>query len=191
MRALVLFLFFSLFQLHIAPAQQSRLVPDFATLQYAGSIGFLSVGAGYNVFGKHALSFHYGYVPKSKGGELNIFASKLVFNLLTFRTSDRITIEALNAGLMLSYHFGSEFRSRWPGQRYPEGYYWWKTSLKAHLLVQSAVTFQLDKKSRIHSLTGFIEFNTNELYLISLVQNRRSLRPADIIKLGYGLRATF
>jgi hypothetical protein len=114
----------------------------------------------------------------------------MVFNVYTIRISDNIILNPLDAGIMLSYHLGKEFNSRWPGHRYPDGYYWWKTSIRAHVVTQTSVTVKLNQ-ARIRSLTFFTEFNTNELYLISLVQNRHSLKPSDVIKVGYGVIGRF
>lgn len=170
--------------------QRSGALPDFATLQHAGSIGFASGGLGYQISPRASISFHYGYVPKNRGGELNIAAVKFLYHTYSFQISRNLRFEPFQPGLMLSYHFGREFRSTWPSNRYPEGYYWWKTSLRAHLLWQTSLMLELRDK-RIHSVTGYIEFNTNELYLISYFKNHRSLNLTDIIKVGYGLRVNF
>jgi len=184
------FLLFIMMNAWMTRAQRSRLLPDFVTLQYAGSIGFVSGGAGYQLTDRSLLSFHYGYVPEDKGGELNIVAAKLVFKTWTIRMSEGISFDPLQAGLMMSYHFGSEFRSRWPSHRYPDGYYWWKSSLHAHLVTQTSLTVQI-RNGHVRSLTGFVDFNTNELYLISYMKNFHSLSFTDIIKVGYGIRANF
>ena len=66
-------------------AQERGLRPDFVTTQYAGSIGFVSVGAGYNIFkDKARTSLQYGYVPHSEGGVLNILSAKLLFKKSSF-----------------------------------------------------------------------------------------------------------
>ncbi|RZJ63061.1 MAG: hypothetical protein EOO47_28980, partial [Flavobacterium sp.] len=63
-----------------------RLKPDEINLQYAGSIGFVSAGAGYHFFKeKTTLSFHIGYVPESLGGELTIVAIKFEYKPYTIR----------------------------------------------------------------------------------------------------------
>lgn len=62
--------------------------------------------------------------------------------------------------------------------------------MRAHLVTETSLTVQL-RGHAFHSLTGYIELNTNELYLISYFQNYRSLNLADIIKVGYGVRANF
>jgi hypothetical protein len=174
----------------MASAQKRKFVPDFAVTQYAGSIGYASLGIGYRTSKRTSFSLHYGYVPQHKGGELNIAAAKFLVNTYTFRISEALQFEPFRFGAMVSYHFGREFRSSWPTQRYPDGYYWWKTSLRAHVVSQTSLTLHLNN-ARLHSLTAYIDFNTNELYLISYFQNHRALRLADIIKAGYGLRANF
>lgn len=169
---------------------QRALVPDHAVVQYAGSIGMGSFGIGYDAFGRHRFSLHYGYVPESVGGPLHIVASKLLFDIWTIRLSESTIFKPLDAGIMLTYHFGSQFRTHWPKHRYPEGYYWWKTSVRPHLLTETSVTFRLGDEG-IRFLTGYIELNTNELYLISYVKNIRSLSITDIVKIGVGIRASF
>lgn len=169
---------------------QRKSLPDFATLQYAGSIGFISAGIGYQLSGRSAISVHYGYVPESKGGSLNIVSGKFLVSTWTVPVAPGVVLRPVDAGLMVSYHLGEEFRSRWPSHRYPDGYYWWRTSLRAHLVTQTSLTFRL-KEASIHSLTAYLELNTNELYLISLVKNSGALSVRDIIKVGYGIRADF
>lgn len=172
-------------------AQENKYVPDFVTMQYAGSIGFLSLGAGYEVFGDKAMvSLQYGYVPETKGGQLNIISGRLLFKTGTVRVSPRTSFAPLSAGMIISYHFGSEFRSRWPGHRYPDGYYWWRTSMRFHLNTQTSFTYRL-KSDRVQSVTGFVDLNVNELYLVSYVKNARSLSITDIVKVGYGVRLNF
>lgn len=166
--------------------------PDHLTLQYAGSIGYVSGGAGYNVFrGKARASFHYGHVPNGVGGPLNIVAGKLLFIPRQFSVSPRVLVNPFDAGLMISYHMGSNFSSTWPSHRYPENYYWWKTSIRFHLNAESSVTVRLRDHTIFKSLTGYIEINSNELYLVSLFQNLHSLKPSDVIKLGTGARLHF
>lgn len=174
-----------------AQEKEGKFVPDFVTIQYAGSIGFINAGAGYSIFrGRAITSFHYGVVPATKGGELHIVAGKLLFNTMRFKLSERVMLDPLDAGIMISYHFGSPFASSWPDHRYPEGYYWWKTSVRAHLNTQSSITVRLKDKA-IHSLSVYADYNISELYLVSIFQNRRSLRPGEVIKAGFGIRATF
>jgi hypothetical protein len=166
--------------------------PDHLILQYAGSIGYVGGGAGYDVFRKKArASFHFGHVPKARGGPLNIFATKLLFIPRSYEVSRRVSFNPFDAGLMISYHLGSDFRSKWPEHQYPRNYYWWQTSFRFHLNLESSVTFKVRDYTTFKAVTAYIECNTNELYLISVFQNRHALSIGDVIKLGAGARFHF
>lgn len=171
-------------------AQMTRLIPDFATAQYAGSIGFASIGVGYDVKARSRISLHYGYVPASLGGTLNIVAGKYAFVPMQLERSARLTIQPVAIGAMLTYHFGENFYSKWPSHRYPEGYYWWKSSLRFHVLAESSFTYTLSN-SFFKTVSGYLEFNTNDLYAVSYALNTSGIHFFDIIKLGAGIRVRF
>ena len=181
----------SFFLVSNAFAQRQAWKPDFATTQYAGSIGFVSGGFGYRVFkDKAKVSFHYGFVPASKGGPLNIVASKLLFNTWKIKISNSVDVCPLSAGIMISYHFGEALNSSWAEYRYPKGYYWWRPSIRAHINTQSSIVVKL-KDKRIKSMDYFIDVNSNDLYLVSYFQNRKALGLTDILKVGYGVKVNF
>jgi hypothetical protein len=188
-----LFIVFFVLAIITAKGQERKwFEPDFVGVQYAGSIGYISGMAGYRVFKEKARwSFHMGHVPQAQGGPLNIFASKLLFVPKRYTLSDRVIANPFDAGLMISYHLGSDFRSKWPEHRYPENYYWWQTSFRIHALLQSSLTIQLRHHTVFKSTTFYIEANTNELYLVSYIQNSKGLDLIDILKLGAGIRLQF
>jgi hypothetical protein len=176
------------------PAQEKKrwTSPDYLTFQFAGSIGYLSGGIGYDIFkNKARTSFHFGHVPKSVGGPLNIFAGKLMFVPRSYKLSERSTLNPFDAGIMVSYHLGDDFRSTWPEHRYPEHYYWWQTSFRLHLNLESSLTVKLKEHTTFKSVTGYVEFNTNDLYMVSIFQNHHALTLLDIVKLGAGARFHF
>src|SRR6478672_13129328 len=73
------------------------LTPTQVNLQYAGSIGFLSTGAEYDLFHeKAALGFHIGYVPENLGGELTIIAIKFRYKPFSIPIGRRFVIEPFN-----------------------------------------------------------------------------------------------
>lgn len=163
--------------------------PDFITAQYAGSIGYLSGGVGYDIFKNRVrLSAHYGHVPKWKGGPLNIVATKFIYDPAVYQLTDRAAIRPFDFGLMVSYHMGSNFLSRWPTHRYPESYYWWQTSFRFHLNYQPSITILLREHTVFKTVTAFLDINANELYLVSMFQNLKTIRPHDAFKLGAGIR---
>jgi hypothetical protein len=173
-------------------AQRSNAIPDFGVVQYAGSIGYVSIGAGYDIFeNKGRVSLHYGHTPSGKGGPLNIVAAKFFYEPLTVNLSNRLSFQPADIGIMISYHTGRNFSTRWPSHRYPEGYYWWKTSLRFHLALESSFTILFDDQSFFKKITGYAEFNTNELYIVSYVTNPHALSLSDIVKIGIGTRLSF
>jgi hypothetical protein len=168
------------------------VVPDFVTMQYAGSIGYFSAGVGYNVFkNKARFSTHYGIVPENRGGYLNVVSTKLFFKPTTLTIWNRVRMNPIDVGLMGSFHFGDEFETRWPEGVHPKGYYWWHPALRAHLAMESSVTYEFRKGHRLTSVTGYVEFNTNELYFVSFIQNIDTVSLWDIVKIGTGARLNF
>jgi hypothetical protein len=167
-------------------------VPDFFVIQHAGSIGFFSAGVGYDVFNsKGRFSSHFGTVPFNRGGTLNIVSLKLFFKPTTLTVWNRVKFNPVDIGLMTSYHYGNDFESRWPEGVHPKGYYWWHPALRAHLGMESSVTYEFKKGHSFKHVTGYLEFNTNELYFVSFIQNVRTVKIGDIIKIGAGARIHF
>ena len=185
-------LFFMMTVLQAASGQDKRtFLRDFAAVQYAGSIGFLSAGIGYDIFKKKATAgLYYGYVPPAHGGHLHIVSTRLLFNTWSFNLSDKLKFQPLSAGVMVTYHFGEQFRSQWPDHQYPQGYYWWRTSLRTHINTQTSLSQTFEGKF-FSSITCYVDLNVSELYLVSFLQNHRSLSAGEIIKVGYGIRLNF
>lgn len=167
-------------------ADTDNLVPDFYSMQHGGSIGYLSVGAGYNIGSKTRLSVHYGFVPEDAGGPLHVVAAKFMYSPWQIEIDPKVKLNLLDVGLFFSYHFGQQFASSWPSYRYPDGYYWWKTSLRYHLGIENSL--RVYTNGTIQSVSLYVELNTNDLYLVSYVKNTDALNLIDILKLGVGVR---
>ena len=177
-----------------AKAQQKSnwAVPDFVVVQHAGSIGFISAGVGYDVFeSKARFSTHFGTVPLNRGGLLNVVSVKLFFKPTTLTVWNRVKMNPFDVGIMGSYHYGDNFESRWPEGVHPKGYYWWHPALRAHLGMESSVTYEFKKGQAFKSITGYFEFNTNELYFVSFIQNFKTVSLWDVVKIGTGARLHF
>jgi hypothetical protein len=169
----------------------SWLVPDFTTVQYSGSIGYFSAGVGYDVLkSKARFSAHYGIVPKFRGASLNVLSAKLFFKPTTLTIWNRVRMNPVDIGLISSFHFGDDLEKQLREGR-PKGYYWWRPALRAHLGMESSVTYEFKKNHSLKSITGYVEVNTNELYFLSFAQNIDRVRVCDIIKVGTGARIYF
>ncbi|WP_342089008.1 hypothetical protein [Dyadobacter sp. OTU695] len=173
-------------------AQSVRnLLPDHFGIQYAGSIGWVSVGAGYDLFrSRIRIGLQYGYVPEDLGGELHILSASVYYQPLKIKVSRTVAIHPLDIGIKAAYHFGDQFYLNWP-ERFPRGYYWWKSALRLHLATESSVTFELKNTGAVKTVTGYIDLNTNDLYLVSYILNPTVLTITDIVKIGGGIRIRF
>jgi len=169
-----------------------RLEPDHINLQYAGSIGFLSAGVGYNFFKeKTALSFHIGYVPEDLGGELTIIAIKYDYKPFSINIKDKFIIHPINPVIFTSYTLGQNFDFKFEKPQYRKDYYFWSSAFRIHMGAGSEIKILTNKESKIKSISLYAEANTNDLYAISWFKNRKSTPFYEIFKLGYGVKANF
>jgi hypothetical protein len=169
-----------------------RLVPDNASLQYAGSIGFISGSAGYDLFHEKAeLSVHLGYVPESLGGDLTIVAVKFHYKPFTFKVKDKFIIQPFNPVFFPSYTLGENFDFKFEKPQYRQGYYFWSSALRIHLGASTEVKVLTNPSCKIKSISLFTEANTNDLYALSWFKNRTSTPFYKMFKLGYGVKVGF
>ena len=167
-------------------------LPDFAVVQYAGSIGYFSLGTGYDIFkSRWRVSAHYGTVPSARGGPLHIITGKLFYEPLSVSVSEQVVFNPVDLGLMVSYHTGDNFKLSVPDYFSTDNYYWWHTSMRVHLAMETSLSVNFTRQRTFRALTGYIEFNTNDLYVISYIQNTSSLQFFELIKIGTGLRISF
>ncbi|RZK38450.1 MAG: hypothetical protein EOO90_22215 [Pedobacter sp.] len=170
----------------------SAIRPDQVNLQYAGSIGYISGGIGYNFFKeKTALSFHYGFVPESEGGWMSIFTAKFEYKPFSIKIKDKIVIHPFNPVFFPSYTSGDNFDYQFDTNQYRKGYYFWSSALRLHLGAGTEIKILNNKKAAFKSVSIYAEANTNDLYAISWFENRTSTPVYAMFKLGYGMRLNF
>jgi hypothetical protein len=169
-----------------ANAQRIKsLIPAYAKVQYAGSIGFISLGLGYG-FLKNRINTEimYGYVPATKGGPLDIATFRLICNPFAFNLTQSISLIPINISGFVSYHFGDQFYVKLP-QQYYRDYYKWSSAIRYHAGFGSMVAYK--SKHNGHGFAVYYEFNTNDLYVKSLRANS-TLNLGDILSLGMGVK---
>jgi hypothetical protein len=98
-------------------------VPHYVPLQFAGNIGFLSTGLGYETnSGNYHLNLLYGYVPASVGQHyVHMITAKNIFPLRHLPLSDHQSL-APYLGLGLMVEVGGNAFFTLPSH-YPDGYY--------------------------------------------------------------------
>lgn len=166
--------------------------PDHVNLQYAGSIGFLSLGAGYDLFKEKAeLSFHVGYVPESLGGELTMVAIKFHYKPFNIPVGDKILIKPFNPVFFPSYTLGHNFDFQFEAPQYRKRYYFWSSALRMHLGASTEIKLLSRPNAKIKDLSIYAEVNTNDLYAISWFRNSSISTFHKMFRMGYGVKVHF
>ncbi|MGN0309640.1 MAG: hypothetical protein ACI4C3_03495 [Bacteroides sp.] len=168
------------------------LIPTYSKLQYAGNMGLLSLGFGWD-YGKHnqwETDLLFGYLPKYDSDR-----SKITMTLKQNYIPWNITLgqgpfsfEPLSCGLYFNTVFGDEFWVSEP-DRYPKGYYGFSSKIRTHIFLGQRITFEIPRKKRFmaKSITFFYELSSCDLYIVSAFTNGY-LRPHDYLSLSFGLK---
>jgi hypothetical protein len=173
-------------------AKRKWYVPDFLALQYAGSIGFLSAGAGYDIFRHKAnVDVLVGYLPASIGGEtLETITLKFTAAPVKVKITPKVTAYPFTIGTYFCYTPGSRYSSDLPSW-YPSGYYWWSEAIRVNLFIGGNVRFASDPIKQGSKASFYYEVGTNEIKMVSYIQNRSALNIWSILHAGIGVRYHF
>lgn len=168
------------------------LIPTHTKLQFAGNMGLLSIGTGWD-YGRRnqwETDLLLGFLPKYDSDR-----AKLTMTLkqnyipwsLQIRQSD-FDFEPLTCGLYMNTVFGNEFWVHEP-DRYPQGYYGFSSKVRFHIFVGQRLTFNIPTRYRItaRAITLFYELSTSDLYVVSAFTNRY-LKPKDYLSLSFGIK---
>lgn len=171
----------------------SCLIPRYQKIQYAGGMGLLSLGVGWN-YGKKGQwesDLLLGYLPRFDGDQGHVTIT-LKENYIPWRIrlkSDRWHFEPLTVSLYMNKIFGDEFWTKEP-DKYPDGYYGLATNLRFNLAFGQRIRFKLKPIGIAQYLSLFYELGTNDLYLISYFGNKYLSLP-DIFSLSLGIKLQF
>lgn len=173
----------------------NSLIPDYHNLQYAGSMGFLSLGTGWEYGRKDSWETEIliGFIPqfKDEDGHLT-FTIKENYIPWRFkplpRYSQKIEVEPLTVGLYINKIFGEHFWQKLP-DRYPKKYYVMATNLRFNICLGQRLTYNFNEGSINKSISFFYEFSTNDLYVIQFIKNK-SLTLHEILGLSFGIKMT-
>lgn len=169
-----------------------QLIPNHAKIQYAGGIGIVSAGLGWD-YGKSKqweTDVMLGLVPSYSTQH-----AKATFTLKQHflpwnnrRISDKFTIDPLACGLSANTIFDGEFWVSEP-DKYPSGYYSFSTKLRFWVYLGQRITLHIPEEKRYmaKSITAFYEVSSCDLYLFSAFTNRY-LKPTDYLRLAFGLK---
>jgi hypothetical protein len=161
-----------------------RFLPHHVKLQFAGGIGFLSAGFGYETKNKKMQAdLYYGYVPESAGGiEIHSVTGKFTWLPLSREYKNTVRVDLLTAGVLINYAFGRQYFLFSP-ENYPLKYYGLPTAAHIGFFAGGGIRY---KKTAL-----YYELGTTDKILGSYVRNVRSLAFTDIFNIAIGARVAF
>jgi hypothetical protein len=162
-----------------------------ATFQFAGSIGFVSMGAGITSKSQKLHNeFLYGFVPSYYGGPLNKVTYKLTYYPFQKHLNERVTWLPISIGGALAYNLGNGYSLLPSYKKYDKDYYWWSSGLRKHITISTSLKITPEKANGKEVLLYF-EANTNDLYLSTMFDNVGNMSLTDIVFLGMGVKSLF
>lgn len=167
----------------------SMIKPEHTKIHYAGSMGLFSISAGWD-YGKKKweTDIFMGFLPKYSGFKAYpTFTIKQTFIPWRKQISSKVLFEPLTTGLFINKIFDEDFWTNLP-EKYPEDYYWGPTNIRFNLFIGERITYNLPKEYKLEDISFYYEINTNDLYLITHLQNPSTIRITDIFKLSFGVK---
>jgi len=187
----IIFLFLYLNPLYsqLKYKQERSFIPDFVVSQFAGYIGFISSGVGYDFYDESLkLELLYGYVPKSVGGiRIHMFTGRGSYSLLRYRTTNELSFYPLNLSFFINYARGRQYVLRW-SPTYPERYY-----RPTSLYTGESVGMSIKKSCENATIKGYefyADVVTMSEYLYEYCKNE-TVKLEYIISLAFGVRIYF
>ena len=166
--------------------------PDHIKVQYAGGMGFISIGAGYTTKNqKLEGDLYYGYLPESIGGvSIHSISGKITWIPIRSVSIKKYQVEPLMTGLIVNYSFGKQYYSFDPPY-YPYRYYSFPTAIHSALFLGSRIGYNFPRQSYVKRISLYYEILSFDREIISLVSNPKSLQVTDIVTLSLGVRIGF
>lgn len=179
-------------RVHYYRRSWQALIPTHAKIQFAGGMGLLSFGTGWD-YGRRnqwETDIFVGFLPKydSKRAKVTFTLKQNYIPWSLQIKQSRFSAEPLTCGMYFNTVFGEEFWVHEPS-RYPRGYYGFSSKVRIHAFLGQRLTVDIDPQRRFlaRSLTFFYELSTCDLYLISAITNHY-LRPRDYLSLSFGVK---
>lgn len=162
----------------------NKMLPDHINLQYAGGIGFISIGAGYsNKKDKLEGEVYYGYLPRSIGGvSIHSLSAKFIWIPFHLSIKNKYKAEPLTTGILVNYNFGKQYFGFDP-ENYPYKYYSFPTAINTAIFIGSRFGFNKSGK-----LSVYYEVLSFDREILSLLKNTKSLDISDIFNFSIGIR---
>lgn len=167
-----------------------RLIPTHVKLQYAGGMGVVSFGAGWD-YGRKCCwetDVMIGFLPRAYADRFHTTLTlRQNYSPWSIRCGGRFAFEPFACGVYLNFISGERFWMREPA-RYPgEGYYGFTSRLRIHLYVGQRLTLNFDPDAAVRAVTLYYELSANDLNIVAKFGNS-SLRVSDIVFFSAGVK---
>lgn len=178
-------------RIHRYRGHWEKLIPTHTKVQFAGNMGLLSFGTGWDYGKKNQweTDVFLGFIPKYDSKRTKVTMTlKQNYMPWSLNLGRGFSTEPLTCGIYFNTVFGNEFWVHEP-DRYPKGYYGFSSKIRSHIFLGQRLTYDIDPQRRYtaKSITSFYELSTCDLYLISAATNSY-LRPRDYLSLSFGLK---
>ncbi len=178
-------------RIHRYRGHWEKLIPTHTKVQFAGNMGLLSFGTGWDYGKKNQweTDVFLGFIPKYDSKRTKVTMTiKQNYMPWSLNLGRGFSTEPLTCGIYFNTVFGNEFWVHEP-DRYPKGYYGFSSKLRSHIFLGQRLTYDIDPQRRYtaKSITFFYELSTCDLYLISAATNSY-LHPRDNLSLSFGLK---
>jgi hypothetical protein len=170
--------------------EKSWYIPDYTKIQFAGNIGFVSIGVGYKVINKTLFTeLLYGYAPNSYPGSksVHLITLKNTFTILNKEVGKGYTFSPI-AGLTTSIETGNNSFLKVPAI-YPDDYYI-TNAVHFSFFIGALLHKSLSTKKRIKGIDFYLEVGTVDIYLWSALTNRE-VNFGDVFSSSSGLNFYF
>ncbi len=169
--------------------QWNSLIPKYQNLQFAGSIGLLSAGMGWD-YGRQRqweTEFMFGFVPGFSSNKTKVTLT-LKQNYVPWEVSlgKNWVLEPLETGLFVNTVLASDFWVKEP-EKYPNNYYKFSTRVRFHAFLGQRIALNMKENFPFRRITVYYELSTCDLYLISKFTNQY-VKMVDILSLSFGLK---
>lgn len=174
----------------ISVKEKSWYVPDYVKTQFAGNIGLVSVGAGYQLFNKKLYSeLLYGFVPEfaSRADNIHLITIKNTFPIFRKEIGKNLTIAPI-AGFTTTLDIGTNSFTTLPS-KYPEGYYV-PTAVHFTFFAGALVHKDFKEPKFFKGVDFYLEFGTVETYLWYVITSKE-VSVFDVFSADVGVNFYF
>ena len=170
----------------------SKLIPTYEKLQFAGSMGLMSFGVGWD-YGKNnqwETDVFLGFVPKYYTDKFKVTFT-LKENYIPWNVklgNGGFSMDPLTTGLYVNTVFGGDFWASEP-DKYPSRYYNFSTKIRFNVFLGQRFTYNIPQEKRffVKAVTFYYELSSCDLYIVSAFNNKY-LKPDDYLGLSFGLK---